>query len=102
MHIELEETSNKGRYFIRSDDPDADQPELTFSKLGDKTIIADHTGVPDRYRGQGIGLMLVKRLIEDARTNGVKVVPLCPFVSAMFEKHPEWSDVMQAPAKRTS
>lgn len=95
MRIELEETSSKGRYFVRSDDPDAGQAELTFSKLGDKTIIADHTGVPDRYRGQGVGLMLVERLIEDARANGVKVVPLCPFVRAMFEKHPEWSDVMQ-------
>jgi predicted GNAT family acetyltransferase len=57
--------------------------------------------VPDRYRGQGIGLMLAERLIEDARASGVTIVPLCPFVRAMYEKHPEWSDVMQASAKRT-
>jgi predicted GNAT family acetyltransferase len=101
LDIEFEETSSKGRYFIPGDDPEADQAELTFSKLGDKTIIADHTSVPDRYRGQGIGLMLAERLIEDARASGVTIVPLCPFVRAMYEKHPEWSDVMQASAKRT-
>lgn len=101
MQIELEETSSKGRYFIRTEDPGADEAELTFSKFGDKTIIADHTGVPDRYRGQGIGLMLVEKLIEDARAKGVKVVPVCPFIRAMFEKHPEWSDVMQANAKHS-
>jgi hypothetical protein len=101
LQIELEETSSKGRYFIPADDPDADQAELTFSRLGEKTIIADHTGVPERFRGQGIGLTLVERLVEDARRNAVKIVPLCPFVRAMFDKHPEWSDVMQAPAKHT-
>jgi predicted GNAT family acetyltransferase len=97
VRIELEKTSDKGRYFIRTGDPDVGQAELTFSKLGGKTIVANHTEVPVRHRGQGIGRTLVKRLVQDARTNDVKIIPSCPFVRAMFEQHPEWSDVLQVP-----
>tara|TARA_R110000782_G_scaffold10808_5_gene33444 strand:- start:434 stop:727 length:294 start_codon:yes stop_codon:yes gene_type:complete len=95
MEIKREETSSKGRYFVPADDSAEDVAELTFSKLGESTIIADHTGVPERYRGQGVGLKLVERLVDDARKNNITIVPLCPFVRAMYEKHPEWSDVMQ-------
>lgn len=96
VEIQREESSSKGRYFVPTDDTTDDVAELTFSKLGENTVIADHTGVPERYRGQGVGLKLVERLVDDARKDNVKIVPLCPFVRAMYEKHPEWSDVMQA------
>ena len=95
MEIKREETSSKGRYFVPVNDSAEAVAELTFSKLGESTVIADHTGVPERYRGQGIGLKLVQRLVDDARIDKVKIVPLCSFVRAMYEKHPEWSDAMQ-------
>ena len=44
-------------------------------------------------RGQGVASALVERLIADARREGFKVVPKCPFVVAQFERHPEWADV---------
>lgn len=56
-------------------------------------IIADHTGVPEAFRGTGAGLELVKRLVADARAEGVKIIPLCPFVNAQRRRHPEWADV---------
>ena len=95
VQIEFEETSSKGRYYVPSESAKQDVAELTFSKAGKDTIIADHTGVPDRLRGQGVGLALLNKLVADARAKGVKVVPQCPFVRAMYEKHPEWSDVMR-------
>jgi len=90
--ITLNETETKGRYAYRKDGaPDA---ELTFSKLGENTIIIDHTDVPDAFRGQGIGLKLVERAVEDMRAAGKKIVPLCPFAAAQFKRHPEWADVL--------
>jgi uncharacterized protein len=56
-------------------------------------VIADHTGVPNAFRGTGAGLAMVARLVADARAEGFKVMPLCPFVNAMRQKHPEWADV---------
>ena len=54
--------------------------------------IADHTGVPDSLRGTGVGLALVARMVEDARAEGFRIMPLCPFVNAQRKRHPEWAD----------
>ena len=80
----------KGRYVIRQG---GDEAELTYSITSPTLIIADHTGVPEAMRGTGAGHALVARLVEDARAEGVKIVPLCPFVNAERRKHPDWADV---------
>lgn len=87
--ITREVNGSKGRYVIHKD---GDEAELTFSITTPTLVIADHTGVPDSFRGTGAGLALVTRLVEDARSMGFKVMPLCPFVNAQRKKHPEWAD----------
>jgi hypothetical protein len=89
FEITREVTATKGRYVIRKDGEEA---ELTFSITTPTLVIADHTGVPDSFRGTGAGLALVTRLVEDARALGFKVMPLCPFVNAQRKRHPEWAD----------
>ncbi len=91
--IELEDQGAKGRYVLRG--PDGAEAEMTFTKVGESKIIIDHTGVPDAFRGQGAGLRLVARAVEDARTAGKKIIPLCPFANAQFRRHPEWADVLK-------
>lgn len=91
-NIQLEDNGAKGRYFVSIDGgPDA---EMTFTKVGEHRIIIDHTGVPDVYRGQGVGMKLVLRCVQDARAAGKKIIPLCPFAAAQFKRHPEWADVL--------
>lgn len=80
----------KGRYVLRLDGEEA---ELTYSVTSPTLVIADHTGVPDGLRGEGAGLQLVERLVADARAEGFRIHPLCPFVNAQRRKHPEWSEV---------
>jgi predicted GNAT family acetyltransferase len=92
-NIELEETGSKGRYFLRS--PNGAVAEMTFSKVGEHMIIIDHTDVPEAFRGQGAGLRLVMRAVEDMRAAGKKIIPLCPFARAQFDRHKEWADVRQ-------
>lgn len=87
--ITREITGSKGRYVIRKDGAEA---ELTFSITSPVLVIADHTGVPDAFRGTGAGLALVTRLVADAREMGFKIMPLCPFVNAQRKRHPEWAD----------
>lgn len=93
LDITLEETGSKGRYVTRPD-PDGPEAEMTFSRASERLIIIDHTGVPDEYRGQEIGLALVARAVKDAREKGHKIMPLCPFAAAQFRRHPEWADVL--------
>jgi uncharacterized protein len=91
--IGFEDNGSKGRYFLRS--PTGDEAEMTFTRVGEHLIIIDHTEVPDAFRGQGAGLRLVTRAVEDARAAGKKIIPLCPFANAQFHRHPEWSDVLK-------
>lgn len=87
--IRKEVDGSKGRYVLVQDGAEA---ELTFSVASPTLVIADHTGVPDSLRGTGVGIMLVEKLVEDARADGYKIVPLCPFVNRQRAKHPDWAD----------
>ena len=87
--ITREVDGSKGRYVLRRGGEEA---ELTYSITTPTLVIADHTGVPDRFRGTGAGLAMVTRLVADARAEGFKIMPLCSFVNAQRKKHPEWAD----------
>ncbi|WP_417770235.1 GNAT family N-acetyltransferase [Stappia sp.] len=89
--IDVERTDSKGRYVARIEGH-SEEAELTFSVASPTLVIADHTGVPDAFRGMGVGLALVERLVADARADGFRIMPLCPFVNAQRKKHPEWAD----------
>jgi predicted GNAT family acetyltransferase len=71
------------------------EAEMTYSRAGESLIIIDHTSVPDALRGRSVGQALVKRAVEDARAEGKKIMPLCPFAKAQIGKHVEWQDVLQ-------
>ena len=88
--VTREHGATKGRFVIHREGEEA---ELTYSVTTPTLIIADHTGVPDSFRGTGAGLALVEALVAAARKDGFKVVPLCPFVKAQARKHPDWADV---------
>jgi predicted GNAT family acetyltransferase len=92
--ITREDGPTKGRYVARVDGVDA-EAELTYSRAGPKRIIADHTAVPDVFRGQGLGRLLATRMVEDAREEGVRIFVLCPFVNAERKKHPDWAGVFE-------
>ena len=91
--IEFEDRGSKGRYVLRA--PTGEEAEMTFTRIGEHQLIIDHTEVPDAFRGQGAGLRLVTRAVEDARAAGKKIIPLCPFAAAQFRRHPEWADVLK-------
>ncbi|MGO4855521.1 GNAT family N-acetyltransferase [Phaeovulum sp. W22_SRMD_FR3] len=90
--IRREHGASKGRYVLAG--PDGAEAELTYSVTSPVLIIADHTFVPDSMRGTGAGQALAARLVADARAEGVKIVPLCPFVAAQARRHPDWADVI--------
>ena len=60
--------------------------------LADGVITFEHTEVPPELGGRGIGSKLVKGALDQARSDGLKVVAQCPFVRGYIDKHPEPSD----------
>jgi predicted GNAT family acetyltransferase len=82
-----------GRYVARVDGK-AGEAELTFTWRGERLLSADHTGTPEALRGMGLARALIERLVADARAQGFKIIPLCPYIRAKYEEHPEWQEVM--------
>ena len=83
-------SGTKGRYVLSTPEGESG---LTYSIASPSLVIADHTAVAPGLEGQGVGRRLLDRLLEDARTEGFKIVPLCPYVNAQRRKHPEWADL---------
>lgn len=92
MEIKLEQSGSKGSFYI--EDNNIRMAEMTFSKAGDKLIIIDHTDVSDALRGKGAGKRLVEAAVNHARMYSVKILPLCPFAKSVFDRTPEFRDVL--------
>lgn len=49
----------------------------------------DHTEVPPARRHRGVGGLLARAALDFARAHDLTVVPVCPYVIAYLEAHPE-------------
>src|SRR5688500_808530 len=52
-------------------------------------LTAHHTEVLEKAEGKGYGKKLLKAMVDYARENSLKVIPLCPYVHLQFRRHPE-------------
>ena len=65
-------------------------------KLADGVMTLLHTETPPAARGRGLASQLVQGALDNARSRGLTVVPVCSFVSAYLAKHPEYRDLVAA------
>lgn len=59
-----------------------------YQKTGE-LIVLTHTEVETRFEGQGLGGELVRQALDDIRSQGLPVLPTCPFVQQWMTRHPE-------------
>lgn len=57
-------------------------------------ITFTHTEVDPEAEGQGIGSTLARAVLDQARADGVGVVPQCPFIKGWIDRHPDYSDLV--------
>lgn len=85
--IQLElDSHHRGRFFVADEEEVLAKMDIAVIK---GNLVVYHTEVSEKLRGLGVGPKLLNRLVEHARTNQLKIVPLCPFVHAQFKRHPE-------------
>ena len=87
MEIDRQETETSGRYVVVLEQ--SSEAYLTFIKQSSDTIVIDHTFVPPKFRGRGIAAKLAKKAFEDAKNEGKRIVPQCPYIAALIRRNPD-------------
>jgi predicted GNAT family acetyltransferase len=65
-----------------------------------ETLAFTHTEVDGAYEGRGLGGVLVREALGDVRARGLHVIPMCPFVRAYLDRHPEHLDLVEPRLRR--
>ena len=58
-----------------------------------RRLFIDHVEAPVALRGTGAAGRLMKGVLERARADQVKVLPLCGYARAWMQRHPEYKDL---------
>lgn len=67
---------------------------MTYTWAGEERFIIDHTEVEEEFSGKGVGKEMLMKAVEFARENSKKIIPLCPFAKATFQKNEDLQDVL--------
>lgn len=69
-------------------------PKIEYIKSKNGEIYLTHTEVPVQLEGKGVGSQLVEKVLKDIEQQGLRLVPLCPFVAGYIKKHPDWRRIV--------
>ena len=54
-----------------------------------------HTEIEPQFEGHGAASHLIREALDTARSEGLAVLPFCPFVRSYIGKHPEYLDLVR-------
>lgn len=92
MVIQHKQVGGKGIFYVGQEG--AILAELVYTKPSADKMIIEHTEVDDTLAGKKVGLQLVTTAVDYARKQNFKIIPLCPFAKSVFDKKPEFRDVL--------
>lgn len=88
----VEYNDKKGYFYVKIND--RIEAKMTFVFAGPHKIIIDHTEVNPGHNGKNFGKRMVEKAVSFAREKNLKILPLCPFAKKVFDKTPEYNDVL--------
>lgn len=99
--IQHSEHDRDGQFYIPSPEGAQHPPlgHMTYIRAGaDRaTVIIQYTETGEALRGTGAGRKLVLAAVEWARSEQLKIIPLCPFAKSVFMRDPSLHDVLATP-----
>ena len=60
---------------------------------GDQRVFL-HTEVNPEYQGHGLATQLIEFSLADGRSQGKRIVAICPMVAAYVKKHHDYDDLL--------
>ncbi|UGT41779.1 N-acetyltransferase [Nocardia yamanashiensis] len=79
------------RYEIGVDGVRAGQTDYVDTE---KQRIFFHTEIGQEFGGRGLASTLIRAALDSTREQGLRIVPVCPFVKAFVEKHHDFDDIL--------
>lgn len=92
MSTEITDNAEQGRYEIRLD---GDLAGFAEYERGEGAVVFTHTEVDSAFEGKGVGSALARGALDDVRSKGLSVVPLCPFIKKWIGRHPDYKDLVR-------
>ncbi len=92
MTIRHRSEENKGTFYVEKDGKQIGT--MAYLNAGNDRIIIDHTEVDPSLRNEGVGEQLLLEAVKYARTEKIKIDPLCPFSKSIFDKNNDFKDVL--------
>ena len=89
LPVSHKETARRGRLHIGVG------AEMTYTRPAESVMKVNHTLVDKEHRGKGLAHQLYHAMVQFARENQRKVIPICPFVVTMFEQNPQDADLLK-------
>lgn len=93
MELEHKDDGKKGIFFVKNGDRNS--AEITYFWNEDEVITIDHTYVNSDKHERGSGKKLIEAVIAFAREKQLKIIPVCSYAKAQFEKNEDWKDVLK-------
>ncbi|MEM7655945.1 MAG: GNAT family N-acetyltransferase [Bacteroidota bacterium] len=91
--VQLIEAASKAMAYLGAESaPDA---MMSLTLAGDELIIINHTEVQPDFRGKGLGQVLLAFVVDLARERGCEILALCPYARKLFQRNPEFKDVLR-------
>ncbi len=97
--LQLVNDSDARRYRLMSDGEEVGYSE--YDPIAPASILIKHTEVLPQHEGKGFGSQLVKQMLDDIRTQGKTVIPICPYTLNYIRRHREFLDLVRADLRAT-
>ncbi len=90
--VRVERDAAAQRYEVYVDDRRAG---LAGYRDEDGRRVLTNTEVDPEFGGRGLAGHLAKRALDDARAEGLRVVPECSYMAGYVERHREYADLVE-------
>jgi uncharacterized protein len=87
MQVRTNDNPERSRFEVYAD---GDLVGFADYRLQGDVMSLPHTEVQSQYRGRGLASALIKSALDAARSRGLTVLPLCPFVSRYIGENPTY------------
>jgi predicted GNAT family acetyltransferase len=95
MLIQNKAEGGKGMFYVEVDGEV--EARLFYHMTSPSHMVLEHTEVNEALRGQNIGFELVHTAVDYARLHNIKITVWCPFAKKVFDKKPDFHDVLAIP-----